>query len=68
MYMGFDHDHESFPVRYEMARYGTKNSRSHAKNETFTVDKLKCTNNVIAKNIQIILNEHFLGQKQHGTI
>ncbi len=51
MYMGFDHDHESFPVRYEVARYGTKNSRSHAKNETFTVDKLKCTNNVIAKNI-----------------
>ncbi len=51
--MGFGHDHghdhgqgtvrsrsrysRSITVRYEVARYGTKNSRSRVKNETFTV-------------------------------
>ena len=33
--MDFDHDHGL----HEVSRYGTKNSRSRAKNETFTVFK-----------------------------
>ncbi len=35
MYMRFDHDHGH--AIHEVSRYGTKNPRSRAKNETFTV-------------------------------
>jgi len=37
MYMRFDHGH----AIHEVSRYGTKNSRSNAKNETFTVKSQK---------------------------
>jgi hypothetical protein len=39
MYMGFGHDHGN--AIHEVSRYGTKNSRSRAKNENFTVFDLE---------------------------
>jgi len=37
--MGFGHDHGN--AIHEVSRYGTKNSRSRAKNENFTVFDLE---------------------------
>ncbi len=40
MYMGFDHDQSTITITLFTKFHGTTNSRSRAKNETFTVNNL----------------------------
>ena len=51
--MRFDHGH----AIHEVSRYGTKNSRSSAKNETFTVKSQKIESSRLNMKLRFVVSE-----------